>query len=216
MAPIAERSAFHSSLSNHPNRHGRVRKLDAEGRKRRGGPAEVEAREHKSASSTATRAQLTAPDPKIPRRGRQIMRHRSTDSAWARRPGRRRLHHGLGELTAPGVVFAPRLHRFRLAPMSETNALNICKIMDHAMRVVGAPLIGLNDSGGARHLREASRRSLATRIFFCVTPGQRRRYIQSKYSAVMGPARAARLFLPRLNDFIFMTRDTSYLQSAWP
>jgi len=76
--------------------------------------------------------------------------------------------------------------------LSETNALKICKIMDQAMRV-GAPLIGLNDSGGAR-IQKALHRSPATPIFFSVTRWPAPSF---RKSAPHGPCAGGAVYSPR-------------------
>ncbi len=91
--------------------------------------------------------------------------------------------------------------------LSETNALKICKIMDLAMRN-GAPVIGLNDSGGAR-IQEGVR-SLAgyADIFLRNTLASG---VVPQISAIMGPCAGGAVYSPAITDFIFMTRDTSYM-----
>src|SRR3984893_9409543 len=96
--------------------------------------------------------------------------------------------------------------------LSETNALKICKVMDLAMRN-GAPVIGLNDSGGAR-IQEGVR-SLAgyADIFLRNTLASG---VVPQISAVMGPCAGGAVYSPAITDFIFMTRDTSYMFITGP
>src|SRR6202161_4900428 len=96
--------------------------------------------------------------------------------------------------------------------LSETNALKICKIMDLAMRN-GAPVIGLNDSGGAR-IQEGVR-SLAgyADIFLRNTLASG---VVPQISAIMGPCAGGAVYSPAITDFIFMTRDTSYMFITGP
>ncbi len=96
--------------------------------------------------------------------------------------------------------------------LSETNALKICKIMDLAMRN-GAPVIGLNDSGGAR-IQEGVR-SLAgySDIFLRNTLASG---VVPQISAIMGPCAGGAVYSPAITDFIFMTRDTSYMFITGP
>src|SRR5256886_6738253 len=84
--------------------------------------------------------------------------------------------------------------------VSEANAAKICKIMDTAMRV-GAPLIGLNDSGGAR-IQEGVR-SLAgyADIFLRNTLASG---VIPQISAVMGPCAGGAVYSPAITDFIFI------------
>jgi len=96
--------------------------------------------------------------------------------------------------------------------LSETYALKICKIMDQAMRV-GAPVIGLNDSGGAR-IQEGVR-SLAgyAEIF-------QRNIMASgvipQLSAIFGPCAGGAVYSPALTDFIIMTEENSYMFVTGP
>ncbi len=96
--------------------------------------------------------------------------------------------------------------------LSETFAQKICKVMDQAMKV-GAPLIGINDSGGAR-IQEGVR-SLAgyAEIF-------ERNILASgvipQISAVFGPCAGGAVYSPALTDFIVMSEDTSYMFVTGP
>ena len=91
--------------------------------------------------------------------------------------------------------------------LSETYARKICKIMDMATEL-GAPVIGLNDSGGAR-IQEGVR-SLAgyAEIFLrnSLASG-----VIPQISAIMGPCAGGAVYSPALTDFIFMVKQTSYM-----
>ncbi|MCK0180487.1 acyl-CoA carboxylase subunit beta [Flavobacteriaceae bacterium S0862] len=96
--------------------------------------------------------------------------------------------------------------------LSETHAEKICKIMDMAVNV-GAPLIGLNDSGGAR-IQEGVR-SLGgyADIFY--------RNVQAsgvipQISAIMGPCAGGAVYSPAMTDFTIMVQDTSYMFVTGP
>ncbi|MCB0382876.1 MAG: acyl-CoA carboxylase subunit beta [Psychroserpens sp.] len=96
--------------------------------------------------------------------------------------------------------------------LSETHAEKICKIMDMAVNV-GAPVIGLNDSGGAR-IQEGVR-SLGgyADIFY--------RNVQSsgvipQISAIMGPCAGGAVYSPAMTDFTIMVQDTSYMFVTGP
>ena len=96
--------------------------------------------------------------------------------------------------------------------LSETHAEKICKIMDLALKV-GAPIIGLNDSGGAR-IQEGVR-SLAgyADIFY--------KNVQSsgvipQLSAIMGPCAGGAVYSPALTDFTIMVENTSYMFVTGP
>src|SRR6202140_4642346 len=88
--------------------------------------------------------------------------------------------------------------------LSETNALKICKIMDQAMRA-GAPVIGLNDSGGARIQEGVMSLAGYADIFLRNTLASG---VVPQISAIMGPCAGGAVYSPAITDFIFMTRDT--------
>src|SRR5208283_6116762 len=96
--------------------------------------------------------------------------------------------------------------------LSETNAAKIVKIMDQAARV-GAPVIGLNDSGGAR-IQEGVR-SLAgyADIFLrnVLSSG-----VVPQISAIMGPCAGGAVYSPSMTDFILMVDKTAYMFITGP
>lgn len=96
--------------------------------------------------------------------------------------------------------------------LSETYARKICKVMDMAMQL-GAPVIGLNDSGGAR-IQEGVR-SLAgyAEIFLrnSLASG-----VIPQISAIMGPCAGGAVYSPALTDFIMMVKDSSYMFITGP
>jgi propionyl-CoA carboxylase beta chain len=96
--------------------------------------------------------------------------------------------------------------------LSETNALKICKIMDLAMRA-GAPLIGLNDSGGARIQEGVASLAGYAEIFLRNTLASG---VIPQISAIMGPCAGGAVYSPAITDFIFMTRETSYMFVTGP
>jgi propionyl-CoA carboxylase beta chain len=96
--------------------------------------------------------------------------------------------------------------------LSEAHAEKICKIMDQAMKV-GAPVIGLNDSGGARiHEGVASLAGYAE-VF-------QRNVLASgvipQLSVIMGPCAGGAVYSPAMTDFIFMVEDTAYMFVTGP
>lgn len=96
--------------------------------------------------------------------------------------------------------------------LSEAHAEKICKIMDQAMRV-GAPVIGLNDSGGAR-IQEgvASLGGYADIFQRNVTASG----VIPQISLIMGPCAGGAVYSPALTDFIFMVKDSSYMFVTGP
>src|SRR6204780_875679 len=96
--------------------------------------------------------------------------------------------------------------------LSETNALKICKIMDLAMRA-GAPVIGLNDSGSARIQEGVMSLAGYADIFLRNTLASG---VIPQISAIMGPCAGGAVYSPAITDFIFMTRETSYMFVTGP
>jgi len=96
--------------------------------------------------------------------------------------------------------------------LSETHAEKICKIMDHAMKV-GAPVIGLNDSGGARIQEGVASLGGYADVF-------QRNVMASgvipQISLIMGPCAGGAVYSPAMTDFIFMVKDSSYMFVTGP
>src|SRR5271163_732592 len=96
--------------------------------------------------------------------------------------------------------------------LSEAHAEKICKIMDQAMNV-GAPVIGLNDSGGARIQEGVASLAGYAEVF-------ERNVLASgvvpQVSLIMGPCAGGAVYSPAMTDFIFMVKDTSYLFVTGP
>jgi propionyl-CoA carboxylase beta chain len=96
--------------------------------------------------------------------------------------------------------------------LSESNAAKICKIMDMAMKV-GAPLIGLNDSGGARIQEGVLSLGGYADIFLRNTLASG---VIPQISAIMGPCAGGAVYSPAITDFIFMVKETSYMFITGP
>ncbi len=96
--------------------------------------------------------------------------------------------------------------------LSEAHAEKICKIMDHAMKV-GAPVIGLNDSGGARIQEGVASLGGYADVF-------QRNVLASgvipQISLIMGPCAGGAVYSPAMTDFIFMVKDSSYMFVTGP
>ena len=96
--------------------------------------------------------------------------------------------------------------------VSETHAEKICKIMDQAIKV-GAPIIGLNDSGGARIQEGVSSLAGYGEVF-------QRNVMASgvvpQISVVMGPCAGGAVYSPATTDYVFMVKDTSYMFVTGP
>ena len=96
--------------------------------------------------------------------------------------------------------------------LSETHAEKICKLMDQAMKV-GAPVIGLNDSGGARIQEGVASLGGYADVF-------QRNVMASgvipQISMIMGPCAGGAVYSPAITDFIFMVKDSSYMFVTGP
>ena len=96
--------------------------------------------------------------------------------------------------------------------LSETNAEKICKVMDLAVEN-GAPVIGLNDSGGARIQEGVASLAGYTDIFLRNTLASG---VVPQISAIMGPCAGGAVYSPAITDFIFMVEGTSYMFVTGP
>lgn len=96
--------------------------------------------------------------------------------------------------------------------LSEAHAEKICKLMDQAMKV-GAPVIGLNDSGGARIQEGVASLGGYAEVF-------QRNVLASgvipQISLIMGPCAGGAVYSPAMTDFIFMVKDSSYMFVTGP
>ena len=96
--------------------------------------------------------------------------------------------------------------------LSEAHAEKICKVMDRAMKV-GAPVVGLNDSGGARIQEGVASLGGYAEVF-------QRNVLASgvvpQVSVIMGPCAGGAVYSPAMTDFIFMVEDTSFMYVTGP
>ncbi len=125
---------------------------------------------------------------------------------------------GDGFITGYGRIDGRLVHVFAQdftvfgGSLSGANAAKVCKIMDLAMRA-GAPVIGLNDSGGARIQEGVVSLAGYADIFLRNTLASG---VVPQISAVMGPCAGGAVYSPAITDFIFMTRETSYMFVTGP
>ncbi|MDP6425332.1 MAG: acyl-CoA carboxylase subunit beta [Planctomycetota bacterium] len=96
--------------------------------------------------------------------------------------------------------------------LSETNAQKVCKIMDQAMKT-GVPIIGLNDSGGARIQEGVASLGGYADIFLRNTLASG---VVPQISAVLGPCAGGAVYSPAITDFILMVEGTSYMHITGP
>ena len=143
----------------------------------------------------------------------KFVEHRSTDFGMAEQkiPGDGVVT-GYGTINGRLVfVFSQDFTVFGGA-LSEAHAEKICKIMDQAMKV-GAPVIGLNDSGGARIQEGVASLGGYAEIF-------QRNVLASgvvpQLSVIMGPCAGGAVYSPAMTDFIFMVEDSAYMFVTGP
>nr|WP_315256836.1 acyl-CoA carboxylase subunit beta [uncultured Flavobacterium sp.] len=142
-----------------------------------------------------------------------LVTHRTTDFGMGNE-----MYYGDGVITGYGTINGRLVYIFAQdftvfgGSLSETHAEKICKIMDMAVKM-GAPMIGLNDSGGAR-IQEGVR-SLGgyADIFY--------RNVQAsgvipQISAIMGPCAGGAVYSPAMTDFTMMVEETSYMFVTGP
>src|SRR5215472_7568429 len=195
--------------ANDPIEELRRRTAEAEA----GGGAERREREHKAGKLTARERVQRLLDEGTFEELDKFVTHRTDDFGMEeQRPPGDGFITGYGRIGGRlAYVFAQDFTVFG-GSLSETNALKICKIMALAMRN-GAPIIGLNDSGGAR-IQEGVR-SLAgyADIFLRNTLASG---VVPQISAIMGPCAGGAVYSPAITDFILMVQNTSYMFITGP
>src|SRR6204780_4357587 len=143
----------------------------------------------------------------------KLVQHRCGDFGMAQQviPGDGMVT-GFGRIDGrPGYVFANDFTVFG-GSMSETNARKVCKIMDLALKT-GAPIIGLNDSGGARIQEGVLSLAGYADIFLRNTLASG---VVPQISAIMGPCAGGAVYSPAITDFVFMVAETSYMFVTGP
>jgi propionyl-CoA carboxylase beta chain len=139
--------------------------------------------------------------------------HRSTDFGMEKQKPA-----GDGVVTGWGTINGRMVYVFSQdftvfgGSLSETHAQKICKVMDMAVQN-GAPVIGLNDSGGARIQEGVASLAGYADVF-------QRNIMASgvvpQISVIMGPCAGGAVYSPAMTDFIFMVKDTSYMFVTGP
>ena len=177
-----------------------------------GGQRRIDAQHARGKLSARERIELLL-DPNSFEEWDMFVEHRCTDF-------------GMGEQTIPGdgvvtgygtvngrlvFVFSQDFTVFG-GSLSQAHAEKICKIMDHAIKI-GAPVIGLNDSGGARIQEGVASLAGYADVF-------QRNVMASgvipQISVIMGPCAGGAVYSPAMTDFIFMVKDTSYMFVTGP
>jgi propionyl-CoA carboxylase beta chain len=197
--------------AGHDDRMAALKRISNEAEE--GGGAERRDREHKAGKLTARERINLLLDEGTFEELDKFVRHRCGDFGMEeQRPAGDGFVTGFGRIDGRLVyVFAQDFTVFG-GSLSESNAQKICKIMDLAMRG-GAPVIGLNDSGGARIQEGVMSLAGYADIFLRNTLASG---VVPQISAVMGPCAGGAVYSPAITDFIFMTRETSYMFVTGP
>jgi propionyl-CoA carboxylase beta chain len=192
-------------------------KLDELGRRRAeaqlgGGKRRIE-QQHKKGKLTARERLDLLLDPGTFQETDMFATHRTTDFGLADQ-----LYLGDGVVTGYGKIDGRLVYVFSQdftvfgGALSEAHAEKICKIMDLAMKN-GAPVIGLNDSGGARIQEGVVSLGAYADIFLRNTLASG---VIPQISAVMGPCAGGAVYSPAITDFIFMVEGTSHMFVTGP
>jgi propionyl-CoA carboxylase beta chain len=142
-----------------------------------------------------------------------LVAHRSTDFGMEKEK-----YPGDGVVTGYGTINGRLVYVFSQdftvfgGSLSETHAEKICKIMDLAMKN-GAPVVGLNDSGGARIQEGVVSLGGYADIFYRNTMASG---VVPQISAIMGPCAGGAVYSPAITDFILMVENTSYMFVTGP
>ena len=142
-----------------------------------------------------------------------LVTHRSTDFGMEKEQ-----YSGDGVVTGYGNINGRLVYVFSQdftvfgGSLSETHAEKICKIMDLAMKN-GAPVIGLNDSGGARIQEGVVSLGGYADIFYRNTMASG---VVPQISAIMGPCAGGAVYSPAITDFVLMVENTSYMFVTGP
>src|SRR5437667_2712499 len=138
----------------------------------------------------------------------KLVEHRSRDFGMEKE-----IYPGDGVITGHGLIDDRKVFVFAQdftifgGSLSETHAEKICKVMDLAMKV-GAPIIGLNDSGGARIQEGVVSLGGYADIFLRNTLASG---VVPQISCIMGPCAGGAVYSPAITDFNIMVKDTSYM-----
>lgn len=177
-----------------------------------GGPARAE-KQHAAGKMTARERVEFLLDEDTFEEFDKLVVHRSRDFGLDQQ-----LYPGDGVVTGHGLIDGRRVFVFAQdftvfgGSLSETHAEKICKVMDLAMKV-GAPIIGLNDSGGARIQEGVVSLGGYADIFLRNTLASG---VVPQISCTMGPCAGGAVYSPAITDFNVMVKDTSYMFITGP
>ena len=177
-----------------------------------GGTARIE-RQHQAGKLTARERIERLLDPGSFVEIGRFVAHHATDFGMAEQR-----YAGDGVVTGYGDIDGRRVFVFAQdftvfgGSLGAAHAQKIVRIMDHALRV-GAPIVGLNDSGGARIQEGVESLAGYADIFLCNTLASG---VVPQLSCVMGPCAGGAVYSPAITDFVFMVEKSSYMFITGP
>jgi propionyl-CoA carboxylase beta chain len=177
-----------------------------------GGKKRVEAQHKKGKLTARERIHFLVDEGSFEETG-MLVTHRSRDFGLEKE-----IYPGDGVITGYGTINGRLIYLFSQdftvfgGSLSETHAEKICRIMDLAMQN-GAPVIGLNDSGGARIQEGVVSLGGYADIFYRNTLASG---VVPQISAIMGPCAGGAVYSPAITDFIMMVENTSYMFVTGP
>ncbi|PJA54599.1 MAG: methylmalonyl-CoA carboxyltransferase [Candidatus Marinimicrobia bacterium CG_4_9_14_3_um_filter_48_9] len=177
-----------------------------------GGEKRIEAQHAKKKLTARERVELLLDNGSFEEMG-MLVTHRSNNFGLEKEK-----YLGDGVITGSGTIHGRLVYVFSQdftvfgGSLSEAYAEKIVRIMDHAMRV-GAPIIGLNDSGGARIQEGVVSLAGYADIFLRNTTASG---VVPQISAILGPCAGGAVYSPAITDFVIMTRNTSYMFVTGP
>jgi propionyl-CoA carboxylase beta chain len=186
---------------------------DLERRAEQGGGEERMRRQHEAGKLTARERIDLLFDPGTFEELDKLVTHRCLDFGMADQ-----IVPGDGVVTGHGLIDGRQVFAFAQdftvfgGSLSETNAAKIVKIMDLAMKL-GAPVVGLNDSGGARIQEGVASLGGYADIFLRNTLASG---VVPQISAIMGPCAGGAVYSPAITDFVVMVKRSSYMFVTGP
>src|SRR6267142_6392413 len=203
-----------SSQKQQPAKPSKLDQLrEREQRAAAGGGAERVARQHAAGKLTAReRVEFLLDDGSF-QEFDKLVEHRSRDFGMEKE-----VYPGDGVITGHGLIDGRKVFVFAQdftvfgGSLSETHAEKICKVLDLALKV-GAPVIGLNDSGGARIQEGVVSLGGYADIFLRNTLASG---VVPQISCILGPCAGGAVYSPAITDFNIMVKDTSYMFITGP
>ena len=203
-----------SSQKQQPAKHSKLDQLrEREQRATEGGGAARVEKQHAAGKMTARERVEFLLDDDTFQEFDKLVEHRSRDFGMDEE-----IYPGDGVVTGHGLIEGRKVFVFAQdftvfgGSLSETHAEKICKVMDLAMKV-GAPIIGLNDSGGARIQEGVVSLGGYADIFLRNTLASG---VVPQISCIMGPCAGGAVYSPAITDFNIMVKDTSYMFITGP